>query len=115
MPPKGKIMSYARTGEDGSDVYLYSDGEAIVCIWPEESEIRFLRISEAIAHLRDRQGQGMGVPDYVFERLEWEQEHYGDLVETRNQSEIENPFIREKIEMTKKHMESGPQCRKEKP
>lgn len=66
-------MSYCRIGEDGSDFYIYSDGDhihvyggAVSGEWPVGSE------RELIDVLRGQEAAGYTVPGYVFARLEAE-------------------------------------------
>ena len=66
-------MSYCRIGEDGSDVYMYSDGlryfidtgeESLRAGTPEEAQDTLLRLRE----------RGLRVPQKAISRLEREME-----------------------------------------
>lgn len=81
-------MSYARKGLDGSDVYVYSDGEIYICheclLLPATSlvETGFERQhsfepypGDMIVHLEKHRAAGHTVPESAIERLRVEQAH----------------------------------------
>lgn len=66
-------MSYARWGEDGSHVYVFGTGEALVCMsctlaLPAGS-FSTAYPAEMIAHLEKHRAAGHVVPERAFERL----------------------------------------------
>lgn len=74
-------MSYARKGLDGSDVYVYYNGNHYVCqdcsIWPRSSlrkrGIEYIWTCETAAvmakHLEAHRAAGECVPEHALERL----------------------------------------------
>ena len=64
-------MSYARFGEDGSNVYIYSDSENLICCGCELGNGDFHTHSwpAMIAHLQLHIEHGEHVPKHVFDRL----------------------------------------------
>lgn len=73
-------MSYARWGEDGSDVYvygasssLYGADDYLICMHLDgEGSFTCKTPGEMIAHLREHEARGDTVPARAFERLEKE-------------------------------------------
>lgn len=74
-------MAYAREGEFGSEVYVWSDGEHLHC----ECHKRLVTPSREamMEHLHWHEERGNAVPDRAFVRLQWEIEHWGDAVTAR--------------------------------
>jgi len=81
-------MSYARKGEDGSDVYVYYSGN-YVCqgcrIWPRQ-ELRRERLlytwcceqpADMLAHLMLHRERGHHVPERAIQRLQGDVEAGG--------------------------------------
>ncbi len=72
-------MSYARFGEDGSDVYLYSEGSRFRCCSCCMVEVpqspTFGNPLEAIRHLEAHVAAGDVVPDRAFRLLLADTEH----------------------------------------
>ena len=90
-------MAYVRWGDDGSDVYVYSNGEGIICcccdIQGGESAC-FVHRKDAIAHFRQHQDLDDCVPECVFDRLEWELENLGNVVyEDPEDGYTKHPYI----------------------
>ncbi len=67
-------MSYARFGENDSDVYVYSNGSSFVCcgcLLADESQ--YLRSRAAVVeHLNEHVIAGHVVPQRAFDRLQSE-------------------------------------------
>lgn len=64
-------MSYCRTGADGSDVYMYTDGVIWHVHGPDGYE-EHSNLEDARQHLLRIREQGHNVPDHAIERVEKE-------------------------------------------
>lgn len=67
-------MSYARWGEDGSNVYVFGTGDEIVCMQctldPDPGgSFSTRQPGEMLAHLKRHREAGHIVPERAFERL----------------------------------------------
>lgn len=68
-------MSYARWGEEGSDVYVIAQMDGFLTCYCENNgeDFPIFRTCEGmIAHLREHQDKGDVVPERTFKRLEAE-------------------------------------------
>ncbi|MEE9581201.1 MAG: hypothetical protein V3V74_07795 [Nitrosomonadaceae bacterium] len=65
-------MSYARSSENGSDVYVFSNGEELFCSKCDLVDTYDFSTSSwpaMIEHLKEHVEKGDVVPDHTFERL----------------------------------------------
>lgn len=78
-------MSYARFGDD-SDVYVFRSSTTWHCCGCKinnEPNVEFPSLEALAAHMIDHRAAGSQVPDYLFDRIIYEQQTGTDLISGR--------------------------------